>query len=238
MKKRISGAALALQLTFWPVMAVILIWSALQVWSFLRSECFWVVESYVNPMAFEDVLDNQRVFFYGKFSFLMILAMTLVSPGNKASYTLRRLRISENELTISWAMVFSGYYLLSWAVQLGLCVGMFRYYAEVTNLEAMDFFLACYRSRYLHLLMPLGEPWGYVRNIVICLGWGAMGALVSRYSRHRGKPIMAIALVVMTLAFLPAEMASRTLDRWLCGLSVIMIVIQCLMIREVERNED
>lgn len=238
MKKRMSGAALALQLTFWPVMAVILIWSALQVWSFLRSECFWVVESYANPMAFEDVLDNHRVAWFGKFSFLMIFSMTLVVPKNKATYTLQRLRISENELTISWAMVFSGYYLLSWAVQLGLCVGMFRSFAEVTNLEAMDFFLACYRGRYLHLLLPLGEPWGYARNIAICFGWGAMGALVSRYSRHGGKPFMAIALIVMTQAFLPPEMASRTLDQWLCGLTVIMIVIQCLMIREVERNED
>jgi hypothetical protein len=238
MKKRMSGAALALQQTFWPVMAVIVVWSVLQGWSFLRSDVFWIQEYYDSPMAFEDVLGNHRVAWFGKFSFLMIFSMTLVVPKNKATYTLQRLRISENELTLGWALIFSGYYLLSWAVQLGLTVGMFRVFSNTVNQEAMDYFLACYRSRYLHLLLPLGEPWGYVRNIVICLGWGAMGALVSRYSRHGRKPIMAIALIVMTLSFLPQEMASRTLDQWLCGLTVIMIVIQCLMIREVERNED
>ena len=238
MKKRMSGAALGLRLTFWPVIGVILAWSGLQVWGFMRSEYFWAAESYVNPMAFEDILDNQDVFFYGKLSFLMILGMTLIAPKNKASYTLRRLRISERELTVGWALVFSGYYLLSWAVQLGLTMILFRIYGKRVEVEAMDYFLACYRGRYLHLLLPLGEPWGYARNIVMCLGWGSMGALTGRYCRHGGKPFMAVALVILTLMFLPGEMASRITDIWFCVLMIVLVCVQILMIREVERNED
>lgn len=238
MKKRMSGAGLALQLTFWPVVAVILVWSVFQIKSFFQSESFWIYGEYAQQMAFEDVLDNHRIFFYGKLSFLMIFAMTLVAPRNQASYTLRRLRISENELTLSWALVFSGYYLLSWAVQLGLTMGMFRCFSSVTNLEAMDYFLACYRGRYLHLLLPLGEPWGYVRNIVMCLGWGSMGALIGRYSRHGGKPFMAVALIIVTLFFLPADMASQTGDIWFCACTVLLAAIQVYLIREAERDED
>lgn len=238
MKKRMSGAALALRLTFWPVAAVILVGSVLQIWSFFRSECFWVYDSYSNSMAFEDVLDNHQVSFYGKFSFLMIFSMTLIAPRNKAAYTLRRLRISENELTLSWALIFSGYYLLSWAVQLGLTMGMFRCFSSVTNLEAMDYFLACYRGRYLHLLLPLGEPWGYARNIVMCLGWGSMGALIGRYCRHGGKPFMAVALIIVTLFFLPTDMASQTGDIWFCACTVLLAAIQVYLIWEAERDED
>ena len=233
-----SSAALGLRLTFWPVMAVILMCSALQVWSFFRSEYLWIQENYVNPLNFEDVLDNLRVAHHGKFSFLLILSMTLIAPRNKASYTLRRLRISENEVTVQWALLFSGYYLLSWAVQLLLSMVLFRIYAQATGLEALDYFLACYRSRYLHLLLPLGEPWGYVRNVFICLGWGTMGALIGRYCRHGGKPFMVVALVILTLIFLPAEMASQTGDIGVCVLMTILVVVQICMIREVERNEN
>lgn len=238
MKKRMSSAALGLRLTCWPVMTVILICSGLQVWSFFRSEYLWIQENYVNPLNFEDILDNFRVAYHGKFSFLLIFSLTLIAPRNKAAYTLRRLRISENEVTVQWALLFSGYYLLSWAVQLLLTMGLFRVYAEAVELEAMDFFLAAYRSRYLHLLLPLGEPWGWARNICICLGWGAMGSLTGRYCRHGGKPFMAVALVILTLLFIPAGMATQTEDIWFCVLLTALIVAQTYMIREVERNED
>ena len=238
MKKHMSSAALALRMTFRPVLAVLVIWSGLQLWSFFRSEAFWTVANYSSPMAFEDILDNHRVFFYGKVSFLMILYMTLVIPKNKACYTLRRLRISEGALTFGWGLVFSGYYLLSWALQLLLTMGMFRIYAQAAGLEALDYFRACYRGRYLHLLMPLGEPWGYVRNTMICLGWGFMGALTGHYSRHGGKPFLLVALVILTALFLPANMASQASDIVFCVIMGILVAVQLWLIREVERNED
>ena len=238
MKKRMSAAGLGLQLTFRPVMFVIVFWSAIQLWCFFQSKPYWIHESYVNPMAFEDILDNQGIYFYGKSSFLMILAATLIIPKNKAAYTLRRLRISEKELTAGWALVFSGYYLVSWAVQLLLTMGMFRAYAGTAGLDALDYFQASYRSRYLHLLLPLGEPWGYIRNGMICLGWGTMGALIGRHCRHGAKPYMVIAPVILTLMFLPGEMASQTADIWFCVLMVLLVSLQRWMIREVERDED
>ena len=100
MKKRMSSAALGLRMTFWPVMAVIVIFSAMQLWSFWRTEIYWIKDVYSPQMAFEEILDGQRVAYHGKFSFMMILSMTLIAPRNKASYTLRRLRISENEVTV------------------------------------------------------------------------------------------------------------------------------------------
>ena len=238
MKKRMSSAALGLRMTFWPVMAVIVIFSAMQLWSFWRTEIYWIEDVYSPQMAFEEILDGQRVAYHGKFSFMMILSMTLIAPRNKASYTLRRLRISENEVTVQWALLFSGYYLISWAVQLLLTMYMFRAYAPVAELEPLDYFLAVYRSRYLRILLPLGEPWGYVRNVLICLGWGTMGSLVGRYARHGGKPFMGIALVILTVMFLPADMASQITDIWFCVLMAVLVVIQICMIREVERNED
>lgn len=238
MKKRMSSAALGLQLTFWPVMAAIAMCSAFQLWSFFRTEYLWEMDGYVNYLTFEELLDNHRVAYHGKSSFLLILGMILIAPKNKACYTLQRLRISENELTAQWALLFAGYFLLSWAVQLGLCMVLFRIYANAVGLKAMDFFLASYRSRYLHLLLPLGENWGYGRNVLLCLGWGTMGALTGRYLRHGGKPFMAIALVIGTLMFLPSDMASEPGDIILSVVLVLAAAIQLYLIREVERNED
>lgn len=238
MKKRMSAAALGLQLTFWPVMAAIVMCSVLQVLCFFHSDYLWTQESYVNHTAFEWILDQERVGFYGKFGFLMILSMTLIAPRNKAAYTLRRLRISENELTLQWALLFSGYYLISWMVQLLLSMVFFRIFAGATGMDAMDYFLAVYRSSYLRCLLPLGEPWGYVRNVCFCLGWGAMGALVGRYCRHGGKPFMVIALVLVTLFFQPLGMAEQSRDIALCLFTALAVAVQVVLIREVERDEN
>lgn len=239
MKKRLSAAGLGLRLTAAPVAAVILAASLLQIWSFYRTEYLWSGE--LGNAGFEWILDEEGVGLWGKLSFIGILVVTVgrtCSARNRASYTLRRLRIREGEVTFLWAVIFSGYFLVSWAVQLGLVLWMYVQYAAQVGTDGIGLFAASYRSAYFHLLLPLEETLGYLRNILICVGWGGMGAMMARYMRHGGKPFMAVALILVTGFFLPGEMASMSTDIVLCVAICAMVIVHILINRGWGRDED
>lgn len=243
MKKRMSAAALGLRLTALWAAIVILLTAAVQLGLFWRMKYVWGDPDSMNYhiWGFEWILDGKKIALAGKMSWPALLAavvMPCCSGRNKAVYTLRRLRISENGVTFDWAALFSGYFLLSWAAQLAVVIGMFRLYAGNSGWNAMDLFLTAYRSAYFHTLLPLSEPWGYARNIVLCLSWGTMGSLLARYMRHGGKPFLAVAMVILGGFFLPGEMASASGDIWCCLLMTVLVCIQVWLIREVEAYED
>lgn len=169
MKKRTSVSALGLRLTLWPVIGIVLLCAGLQYAVYLRTMVQWDSSSYI---SFEWLLDHEGIYTLGKCSFLLILLVTLIAPRNQARYTLARLRISEGEIALHWSLVFAGWYLLSWAAQLLTVLLLFRQFAPLAELEPLDFFLACYRSRYLRCLLPLGSGWALARTILLCLGWG------------------------------------------------------------------
>lgn len=241
MRKRASAAALGIRLTAMPVFAAILVASILQVVAFLVSQTYWTSEVYDWAYSFDMILEEKFVAFTGKMSFLGIMAVLGVTAGSAKSrigYTIRRLRIGENELTGIWALIFSGYFLISWGVQLALVLGMLARYAQVTGWGAMELFTSSFRSDYFHMLLPLAEPLGYVRNVFLCLGWGTMGALLGRSARHGGKIHMAFALIVISAVLLIPEVATASADVMLCVAMVVIILVQTTMIKGVEQNED
>lgn len=243
MKKRMSAAALGLRMTWKYVLILILVTCAAQLWAFESSRVYWSgVDGWSND--FEWVLDEYHVGFIGKMSFHWILGVIIAASGtgkSRMSYTLRRLRISENEITVQWAAVFAGYFLISWAVQLALVFWMYSQYQQavqwVWQLTGLDLFVIIHRSAYFHTLLPLSEPWGFVRNIVLCLGWGTMGSLLARNIRHGGRPIAGIImLLAATILLLPGEMATADTDGVFLLAMAVVITVQILMNREVERN--
>lgn len=240
MRKRTSAAALGLRMTWKYVLIAMLLTSVMQIWAFQGTREYWSgVDGWCND--FEWVLDENRVGFYGNLSFLLILGAicaAAASGKSRMGYTLRRLRISENEVTVLWAAVFAGYFLISWAVQLGLVFWMYAQYAKVWSTTGLDLFVIIHRSTFFHLLLPLSEPWGIARNIVLCLGWGAMGSLMARQTRHGGRPIAGIImLLLVTILLVRGEMASIRTDVVFCILMAVAIAVQAVMNREVERNE-
>lgn len=235
MKKRMSVSALGVRLTLWPVVYILVLCTGLQWAAYFRTVIQWANEGY---QVFQWLLDHQWVDFWGKMSFPLILAVTLLAPRHQSRYTLSRLRLCQWELTARWALVFSGWFFLSWAVQLLTVMGMFRLFAPVMELEPMDFFLACYSSRYLRCLLPMGSGWAFARNILMCLSWGMTGALTGLYTRCGGKPFMALVVAIGTLVLLPSGVASLTGDVWMCIVMLALVAAQIAMAREVTRNAD
>lgn len=241
MRKRISIAGLGIRLTAGNAFWAIVLCSAVQIWLFWRTQYMWQESAYSWSMAFEWLLDNERVGLMGKLSFIGILAAVVwpcAAGRTRLSYTLGRLRIGENEITAIWALIFSGYFLISWGVQLVLVLGMFARYAQVTGWGKMELFVTAYNSSYFHTLLPLSEPWAFVRNIVLCLSWGAMGSLLSRYIRRGGTPFMAIALIVVSAIIMPTDVATDVTDIFGCLFLLVVIICQVIMIREVEKDAD
>lgn len=242
MRKRLIAAGLGLRLTSIWAAGIILLTSAVQVWLFLRTEYLWsdMADNW-NIQSFEWVLDEEGIALVGKLSFVLLLGAVVLpcaSVRNRNAYTLRRLRIGENQVTAIWALIFSGYFLISWAVQLGVVLWMASCYARVAGMGVMDLFVAAYRSTYFHTLLPLAEIWGYVRNGVICLSWGAMGSLIARYVRHGGKSFLAVGMVVLTGWLLPTDMATAGNDIMLSVLLLAMVGLQIYLMVGGGANED
>lgn len=241
MKKRMSAAALALRLTALPGFLVTVLTAAVQIGLFLSTRYAWSSEDGWDLWSFEQIVESEGVALAGLLGFVVmfvVLVLPCCSLRNRNVFTLRRLKVSEKELTAIWAAVFSGYFLMAWAVQLGLMIGLYAVYAREAGSDAMGLFLAAYRSSYFHTLLPLAEVWGYVRNVALCLGWGTLASLMARHMRHEGKPYMLAVLVILTGWLLPKEMASADSDILLIILTAVVLACQIAAIQGGEENED
>ena len=184
MKKITSAALLALKLTWLAALAFTLTGAAVQIFYVLR-ELMPGGVPLQTTFGFEQLLQSaaERV---GKFWMVLLLYMLGMDVGKsvKTVYTMNRLGLSENQMTLVFGLVFSGYFLLYWALQIALCYGFFVWYSRFALVGSNTWMLACWRSEWLHTLLPLGEWWGYLRNTVICLSFGFTAAFNMQRARR------------------------------------------------------
>ena len=219
MKKRMSVAGLALQLTAFPMAVLFVLVSAAQMVlfvpphevSFGYSTQVLVFEHQLEPLV-------PRI---GSLGFLLTaLVLIWCCSSHKRcdfSMTLSRLGISEAEVRRIFALVFTGYFLLYWALQFGTVTALYARSEMLRGQDPLWFFLACYRSPYLHLLMPLREVLGYVRNVSVCLAFGAMAALCLTGGSRKVSPLQIVPFLfwcVMNLSS-PGRIGLWTTDVFL-----------------------
>lgn len=192
MKKVTSAALLALKLSWAIALGLMVLGAGFQTFSVYQ----WLMPGGVPLQAsfgFETLLSS-GVESHGKtfMVFLMIWvgSLTSATKGSKTVYTMNRLGLSELQVTLIFGAVFTGYFLLYWALQLGLVYAYFVWYSRFSLVSSNAFMLAAWRSEWLHTLLPLGEWWGYLRNVAICLSFGFSAAFGSQLLRH-GKLALA-----------------------------------------------
>ena len=205
MKKIPSAALLALKLTWLAALAFTLTGAAVQIFYVFR-ELLPGGVPLQPPIGFGQLLQSaaERV---GKFWMVLLLYMlgTDIGKSVKTVYTMNRLGLSENQMTLVFGLVFSGYFLLYWAFQIALCYGFFVWYSRFALVGSNTWMRACRRSEWLHTLLPLGEWWGYLRNTVICLSFGFTAAFDSSRARREkhamispckiGPPVLCLFLL-------------------------------------------
>lgn len=167
--------------------------------------------------ALESRMDGAPAFIgrMGYLALLLALYYTMsAGKGGGMDMTLRRLPVSEWTVTAVWSLLFAGYYLMYWAMQIGLCLGMYGRAVHTHGAAENLLFVAGFRSEWFHELLPLREPWGFARNVALALGFGSFAALGARNARRgRWNPLCLCWLMAIGWALLSqGTMATRTAD--------------------------
>ena len=213
MKKITSAALLALKLTWLSALLYPLVAVGLQIFDVFRNLMPGGVPLQVT-FGFENLLQSaQRV---GRFWMVLLLfALTRAAgdtAGSKSVYTMNRLGLSENRMTLVFGGVFTGYFLLYWALQIAVAYGFFVWYSRFTLVSSNAFMLACWRSEWLHTLLPLNEWWGYLRNIAICASFGFSAAIGSQKIRRGKTHLLSVVPPVLCLFLLTGRIGDFWLD--------------------------
>lgn len=240
MKKVTSAALLAIKLSWAAAASLILAGSFVQAFEVYR----WLMPGGVPLQAsfgFETML---RSTVQGPGMWWMLLLLVYLTryssstKGSKTVYTMNRLGLSELQTTLVFGAVFSGWFLLYWAVQLALAYGWFVWYSRFSLVSSNAFMLACWRSEWLHILLPLGEWWGYLRNIIICLSFGFSAAFGSQLFRHGKLPLASLFPVLLCAVMLNGRVGEAMTNTGLMVLLTAFTVGYFFVLKGGREDED
>lgn len=198
------------------------------------------------PIGLERIFDRTLLpWTFGLMAVCLTVQLVYVgcNQGVKQSYTLKRLSISEKSVFIWQGICNMGCYLLLWMVQVMTAFALCRWYlalAEPEFVSNQTIFLAFYRSKFLHGLLPLAESSIWVRNLFLVLGLGFASAYFP-YLQRRGKfSIGVLLLLVISIIWFPRNVGIASGDFWviLCCAWVIGWIVYKVFIKEDEQDEN
>ena len=240
MKKVTSTALLALQLTWKIVLLVFVLTLGVQLF-FVCRELMPGGVPLQTTFGFETLI-RSAVQGAGKWWMLMLMALLVATAGaargSKTTYTLNRLGLTENTATLIFGGVFTGYFLLYWAVQLACAYGVFVWYSRLSLVSSNTFMLAAWRSEWLHILLPLGEWWNYLRNLVICLSFGFCAAFAAQQGRRGKVPLTWFVAPVLCAFLLNGRIGSTGQDITLTVLLIGFTVGYWFVMKGGRKDED
>lgn len=123
--------------------------------------------------------------------------------GARTGYTLQRLPLREETVTLLWAVFHAGCLMILWACQLAIVFSLWllynRYGLSVSG-QDLELFLSFYCSGVLHSLLPLADVTQHLRNLCWILSLGfhtAAFGYFQRRDRFRGQlPVLMLLLAV------------------------------------------
>ena len=96
--------------------------------------------------------------------------------------------------------------LWAWQALLALALTAWWCHAHPGAVGPQTTFVTFYRVSFLHALLPLGDVWLWVRNIVLCLALGVCSAYAALTRKTVGPMIVGVAAAI----FWPTAMAMET----------------------------
>ena len=179
------------------------------------------------PLGLEAAFDASRVSFAFAAAFLLLCALLCMTgceySGSRPSYTLRRLSVSRRTV-LFWQSVYNILCLfLLWAVQLFVALLLCRLYmskADPATVSGQTVFLAFYRNKFLHSLLPLAETSRYIRNLMLIVGLGVTAACFPQRQQRGQMGIAVIPLALIAAAVFPMEMGQGQGDFTISALAL------------------
>ena len=241
MKRYLSILMPAARLTLWKALGIVLLTAGAEAALFFAAMRSWSVE---DPPILEALIQRSHIslVFAGG---LLLLCGALVLPGlergAKTGYTLRRLSVRESTLTLLWGAQNALLLLFYWASQLTILLALSQWFfhtAEPGTVSHQSLFLACYRSPYLHGLLPLEDWLVALRNVTGCAALGLSASAFAFHRRHGRHPFLLLPLAVTAAFGFPVEPASFTLTIAATTVFILMCVYLIRTVPGVRDDED
>lgn len=124
--------------------------------------------------------------------------------GGKMLYTLRRLPLREETVTVLWALLHVGCIVILWGCQLAVALGhwaLYSRYGADGGAYTLELFALFYTDGFLHGLLPLADIVRHVRNIfwILSLGFStASFGYFQRRGRFRMETLLLLAVGLYT----------------------------------------
>lgn len=160
----------------------------------------------ISRSSLEEAITGCRIGWLFALFFLLVTVLLCSSgceAGAKSGYTLQRLQISERTVFFWQALINCCCYFLLWTAAVGAMLLICRLWSKIADpyyFTNQTIFLAFYRSRLLHSLLPLASGFHWARNFCLLAGLSFASAAFSYRQRHHslgGEIILLSALTVL-----------------------------------------
>lgn len=229
MKQHLSVLMLAARSTVYKLLGLLLVMAAVE------GALFYLVLNRLlhgELISLEQVVNQSRMPLVCGVCFLLLCVMLSLTgceySGSKLQYTIKRLSVREETTVLWWAVYNTVCFLAFWAVQLLIAVLLCRLYVakvDPVSVSGQTIFLAFYRDKFLHSLLPLEEISRYIRNALLICGLGASAACFSFRQRHGQKGIAIVALAAVTLGYFSRPMGSFGSDLVMAIMAVAVAAV-------------
>lgn len=205
MKKNMSVFSLAATTSFWRILMLLVLLAATQLlaaWSMLLNR--------IGSLALEQILDLHIYRFSPAVAMTLATVALLVGYGgshSRVNYTMARLSLPSRSLFGIHVVYCTGVYLLFWLFQVTVVMATVALYRSImgpSEISAQLELLTCYRSVYLHPLLPLADLPFWLTTPLICLGLGVNTAIGMMRS-WEGKIYLPAVIFSLLTALYAAE---------------------------------
>lgn len=258
MRKYLSVFALQVKSTFTKILAVIMLMCLSQLGLFihiLNSDETIVTNRFTNEeflAGIEIILKNSRaisfIFALGFLFVTVILATNGCKYNSREDYTLRRLNITEKKAVICKGIYgISAYILLIIAealVMLAVCLIYLSFaenhpYSFEGLISNQTVFLAFYRSRLMHAVLPLEDLFKYFSTFIAILGMSFSTAFIPYFIRRKKLFLEAFILIpIVIMNFTSTWTSGYGNDMFLIGVSAIILGVLMVRVSKEEQAYD
>ena len=244
MKRHLSVAAFYVRNSIHKILAALLLLAAVEsvvfyfVWKHMEKQ---YLAGKIRVVNLELIMENSKllvVFLVGVAVMELILQFSMGGTKNgRPEYTLYRLKITPRQAFLWQAVYNCCCFLLLWAVQATVAVGLGLWFiktAEPSMVTSQSLFLACYRSDFLHAVLPLQDISGWVLlgSCFLTLGIAAAYQACRFEGEHRGASYVFLSFLWMQL-----EMVGMILQVMTLAAILLMVGYQFLTKREWKLDE-
>lgn len=234
--KRVSAVWMAAARTVvWKLLLILLLMATVEVGLFRRALQAGAPEYRGGFAYFIEEGHLWPPFGFGLAFLCVALCLQGCQFSGKPVYTLQRLPLSEETVTLLWAVVHVGCLVILWAWQLVVVWGLWLLYNRFgpSSGQTLELFVNAYESPTLHGLLPLGDASRHVRNIFWVLGLGFQTAAFGYFQRRGRVRVEGIVLLAVGTSFFRTGVAAGDTDVALSLLSLCMAAVTgCRVWRE------